>query len=66
MIDRRLYPGLDSILWDTKLIFIDEDYAFKMYEKRFSYIKYSLSENDKILLSILTDSIGKGFFLPNI
>lgn len=65
MIDRRLYPNLDSILWDTKLIFIKEDYAFSIYEKRFSYIQYDLTESDKLLISNLTQSIGNGFFLPN-
>ena len=64
LINRKHYPQLDAILWDTRNSKITPQHAFQMYETRWRYIdKTALTPKEEQLIKQLTKSVGKGLFL---
>ncbi|MWN05034.1 MULTISPECIES: hypothetical protein [unclassified Gilliamella] len=59
------YPALNKILWDYQGQTIPEDEAFKIYERRWCFIKdVKLAANEKKLIHKLIKEYGNGYFLP--
>ena len=64
-INRYQYKELNHILWDSKRDFINPEDAFKLYERRWSYIdQHKLTDKEKQLINLLTEQVGKGLFMP--
>lgn len=66
LIDRKEYPELNLLLWDIRRELIEPEYAFQMYEQRWGYVSQKhLTEKEKLLIEELTQTCGKGYFLPH-
>lgn len=64
LIDRKKYPELDFLLWDTQSRYITKERAFETYERLFHHIqKELLTDLEKELIQELTNEIGKGYML---
>lgn len=63
-IDRKLYPELDLILWDTVERFVSASDAFSAYEKRWRYVDQTrLIPRERTLIDDLIRDLGNGLFL---
>jgi len=59
------YPALNGVLWDYHRKTIPAGEAFKIYEKRWCFIKGTcLQKNEEKLIHQLTKEYGHGHFLP--
>ncbi|MEE2023015.1 hypothetical protein [Alkalimonas mucilaginosa] len=62
-IDRKQYPELDQLLWDTQARFLTEKDALDVYERRWSFVdKSKLLEAERTLIQQLAQRAGG--FLP--
>lgn len=63
-IDRKNYPQLDSILWDTRQELFTHKEALDLYERRWGYVdQLSIQAHEKELIEHLTNTVGNGVFL---
>jgi hypothetical protein len=64
-INRTNYTELDLLLWDIHTQFIRPDVAFQLYEQRWKYVdEKRLTKDEKSLIEKLTNTFGKGLFMP--
>ncbi|MDP4536890.1 hypothetical protein Q3O60_11870 [Alkalimonas collagenimarina] len=62
-IDRKQYPELDRLLWDTQTRFLAEKDALDVYERRWPFVdKTKLTETERLLIQQLANRAGG--FLP--
>ncbi|MBB1272505.1 hypothetical protein [Psychromonas sp. SR45-3] len=66
-INRNKYHELNQLLWDMHQKFIEPKLALELYEKRWGYVNQDkLIDEEKKLISRLTDAYGNGFFMPAV
>lgn len=64
-INRTYYQELNLLLWDIHTQFIKPEVAFQLYEKRWKYVDEKLlTKDEKNLIEKLTNTFGKGLFMP--
>lgn len=64
-INRKAYPLLDLLLWDTKIEVLTPERAFETYEKRWRYLDEALlSQQERTLIQTLIKNVGHGIFMP--
>lgn len=62
-IDRRQFPQLDSLLWDTKARFINQREVLDIYERRWPFVDQDqLCNKERQLINALAQQAGG--FLP--
>lgn len=62
-IDRKKFPELDQLLWDTKQRYFEAKDALEIYERRWSFVDQSkLTENERQLINTCAKQAGG--FLP--
>lgn len=62
-IDRRQFPQLDSLLWDTKARFINQREVLDIYERRWPFVDQGqLCNKERQLINVLAQQAGG--FLP--
>ncbi|MCP4526743.1 MAG: hypothetical protein GY833_12675 [Aestuariibacter sp.] len=67
LIDRKLYPQLDSLLWDQHGRYIRPDHAIQMYETRWRYVDHpKITPSEQALINDLTTRYCGGVFMPAI
>ncbi|KFZ29114.1 hypothetical protein IDAT_05415 [Pseudidiomarina atlantica] len=65
MINRKLYPELDLLLWDMHNTYVEPETAFRIYEERWRYVdKTKISESEERLIADLVKDFGGGIFMP--
>lgn len=58
-INRVEYPELNKLLWDTKMKFLDPQYAMEVYERRWRFVdEDALTKNEIHLIGLLTAEVG--------
>lgn len=65
-IDRKDYPELDQLLWDTKIRLLEPKDALNIYERRWGLVeKEALTPREKELIHNLAKEAG-GFLVAHM
>ena len=63
-IDRKKYPELDLLLWDTFARTVTGELAFATYERKWLYVDIEkMGDTEKTLIVKLTERYGNGHYV---